>query len=103
VNINDVLELWAEVYKILNEADYILFLPLSMININPIEMDTTELRAWLFETYTICNDKEAYAALNNKIKESYKFTQLALRNKTLDIRESTFRQREEWFRMSRNL
>ena len=35
-----------------------------MLSINPNEMDALELRAWLFETYTIYGDYEAYEALN---------------------------------------
>ena len=101
-NINDVLDLRAEVNEILNDPDYNPFLPSSMLEINPEKMDASELRAWLFETYTICKDKEAYTALNEKVQSSYNFSQSILRDDTFQLRHSTFRQREAWFRESSN-
>ena len=79
-NVNDVLNLRVEVSEILNDTDYFLLLPSVMVNINPAAMDASELRTWLLETYSICNDKDAYAALNDKVKTSYTFTQSPLRD-----------------------
>ena len=86
--------------EILNDNDYVLLLPSVMVNMNPVAMDGSELRPWLFETYTICNDKDAYDVLNDKVKFSYTFTQSPLRDETLHLTESTFRQRKAWFRES---
>ena len=90
------MELRAEVCDILQEADYLLFLPLLILNINIDEMDATELRAWLFETHMIYNDREAYEALNVRIKELNNYSQSVLQIKSLELRASIFRQREEW-------
>ena len=71
---NDLVELRAEVSKILQEPDYLLYLPPSLIKVHPHEIDTTGLRAWLYKTYTICNDMEAYSSLNDRIKALHKYS-----------------------------
>ena len=45
MNYNDIIDLRAEVNKILDHTNRTLFLPLAMININPMVMDISELRA----------------------------------------------------------
>ena len=67
---NDLVELRVEVSEILQEPDYLFYLPPSLIKVHSHKIDAIELRAWLFETYTICNDMEAYSSLNDRIKAS---------------------------------
>ena len=59
-------------------------------------MDETELRAWLFETYTIYNDMEAYSSLNDRIKASHKYSQSVLQLESIELREKNFKQYEDW-------
>ena len=92
---NDLVELQAEVSEILQEPDYLLYLPPSLIKIHPHEMDVTELRAWLFVTYTIFNDMEVYSFLNDRIKASHKYSQSALQLKSIELREKIFKQCED--------
>ena len=54
-----------------------------MIDINPKEIEASELQTLLFETCTIFKDKEAYTALNEKAKTLYDFSQYILRDETL--------------------
>ena len=61
-----------------------------MLSIDPNEIDPSDLRAWLFETYTLCRDYEAYDNLNNWIKETHNYTQSSLQNKSIELRASIF-------------
>ena len=66
-----------------------------MLSIDPNEIDSSNLRAWLFKTYTLCGDYEAYDNLNNRIKETHNYAQSFLQNKSIELRASVFTQREE--------
>jgi hypothetical protein len=81
--VNDLVELQVEVSEILQEPDYLLYLLPSLIKVYLHKIDVMELRAWLFETYTICNDIEAYSSLNDRIKASHKYSQSALQLKSI--------------------
>jgi len=71
--VNDVIELRQEVSDILQEPEYLLFLPLHMLSIDPNSMDPPDLRAWLFEIYILCEDYETCENLNNKVRVSYNY------------------------------
>ena len=93
---NDVIELRQEVSDILQEPEYLLFLPLHMLSIDPNSIDPPDLCAWLFETYTLCEDYEAYKNLNNKVRASYNYIESILRDKRIELFTSVFMQRERW-------
>ena len=67
------MELRQEVEDILQELEYLYILPSHMLNITPKNIDPIDLRAWLFETFTLFKDFEAYEELNTKVKSSFKF------------------------------
>ena len=96
MRVNNMIELRQEVSDILKEPEYLLFLPQHMISIDPNSMDPPDLRAWLFETYTLCDDYEACENLNTKIRASHNFVQLTLRDDSIELRALIFTQRERW-------
>ena len=57
----------------LEEVEYLHILPPHMLSITSKDMDPTDLRAWLFETFTLCKDFKAYQELNAKVKSSFEF------------------------------
>ena len=59
-------------------------------------MNHVDLRAWLFETYTSCNDFEACNDLNAKVKSSFEYVQSALGADGVEVRTSVLRHRENW-------
>ena len=87
---NNVIELRVEVRDILQELDYLLFLPPQMLNVNPNEMDASELHTWLFEIYIICGDYEAYKTLNKQIRDSHNYIHSVLRNESIELRALVF-------------
>ena len=88
--INDAIELQQEVEDMLQEPEYLHVLPSHMLNINPKDMSPTDLRAWLFETFTLCKDFKACEELNTKVKSSFEFTQSPLLEDSIDLRMTLF-------------
>ena len=95
-SVNDAMELRQEVEDMLQEPEYLHILPSHMLNMTPKDMDPTDLRAWLFETFTLCKDFEAYEELNAKVKSSFEFVQSPLQEVSVDLRTTLFRIEENW-------
>ena len=95
-SVNNAMELRQEVEDILQEPEYLHILPSHMLNITLKDMDQTDLRAWLFETYTLCKDFEAYEELNAKVKSSFEFVQSPLQEDSADLRTTLFQIEENW-------
>ena len=52
--VNEIIKLRAKVTELLHLVDYHPFLSVQLLSASPSLIDTAELRAWLFEVYTIC-------------------------------------------------
>ena len=94
--ISDVIDLRQEIKDILQEPEYLHLLSPHMLSIDPNRMNPIDLRAWLFETYTLCNNFEACNDLNTKVKSSFEYVQSALRADGVEVRTSVLCYRENW-------
>ena len=92
---HDLVDLRSEVNKTLQDADYYPFLSRTLLSISPTSMKVSELRAWLFEVYAICKDKDAYEAINTRTRNMHNFQQTTMNREILDLRVSVYRDREE--------
>ena len=92
---NDLVDLRSEVNEILQDADYYPFLSRTFLSISPTLMGVYALRAWLFEVYAICKDKDAHEAINTRTRNTQKFQQTTMNRESLDLRVSVYRDREE--------
>ena len=61
------------------------------------------MRAWLFEVYSICKDKDAHEAVNLRTRNRHNFMKQSLNNDSVDLRDSIYRDRENWFNIERIL
>ena len=76
------------------ELEYLHIPPSHMLCINPKNMNPTDLRAWLFITFTLCKDSEAYNELNVKVNSSFECVQSYLHSDGLGLGTIIFQQRE---------
>ena len=61
-----------------------------MLSADSKKMDATDLRAWIFETHTLCNDFEACNELDINVKSSFEFAQSVLYSEGIDLRMTIF-------------
>ena len=85
-----MIELRQEVSDILQEPEYLLFLPPHILSIDLNSMNPPDLCAWLFEIYTLCKDYEACENLNNKVRAFYNYVQSTLRDESMELCASVF-------------
>lgn len=98
----EALELRYEVEEILKKPVYFTVLPTNMLTINPSMIEPPDLRAWLFEVYTFCEDYEACEDLNGKVRASFNYIHSMLQDESLELCKAIFKQRERWSDTMRN-
>ena len=94
--IENWIELWEEVQEILELEEYAPYLTSQLLLIEPNVLDAAELRAWLFEIYTICKDKDSYKVVNKQTIWYKNHILPTLCEEGIIIKENVFRQKDNW-------
>ena len=89
-----IVELSSEVLDILDSTEYHPFLYNNLLKGNPNTIDASKFLAWLFEIYTICNDKEACYYVKTKAFQILHFIPSSVSDEILRAQDIFFKQKE---------
>ena len=67
--LEETITLLNEVREVLHSEAYAPLLPTSMLRIKVEDVPASELRGWLFQVYSTCQDYESYEAFNDRTRK----------------------------------
>ena len=76
---------------------------MSMFRIKVEDEPASELRGWLFQVYSTCQDYESYEKINDRARKYLRPERSTLCDESIQMRNSASRQRDNWINLPRSL
>ena len=89
--------------EVLHLEFYSTFLPMQILRIKVEDVPTSELRGWLFQVCSVCQDHESYEEINIRARKCLRYERYALCDEAIQLIDRALWKCDDRIRVPRSM